>query len=55
VSNQLRQDYGHAYKVWLGEQKQAPLNAGAEPAVPTGMTPDEAKRIREAAAAELGV
>lgn len=54
MSNQLKQDYGHAYKVWLAERKQAAVNAGPEPQVPIGMTPDEAKRIREAAVKERG-
>lgn len=54
MSNQTRQNYAHAYKVWLAENRGA-LNPKPEPLVPVGMTIDEAKKIRERAATELGV
>ncbi len=53
MGNQARQNYAHAYKVWLAEQSSGGLNPKPEPPVPAGMTTDEAKRIREQAAKEL--
>jgi len=54
MSTQAKQDYAHAFKVWLAEQAEAPLNAGPEPLVPATLTPDEAKLIRERARSEVG-
>lgn len=50
----LKNEYAHAFKVWLAEQKTSVLNAGPEPQVPAGLTPDEARKIREQAKVEVG-
>lgn len=53
--NITRQEYLQAYRLWLQERQVSAANAGGEPRIPDGITPDEARLIREQVKAELRI